>query len=309
MLKILKKIGDELSVLDELTGGSWVCAIDPSSAEIARLQEMGVPQSFITSSLDTDERARTDKENGATLIILRVPYDCGKGSEVRYRTVPLGIILVDEYVVTICKSQIDVLDTLLESRARVVSTTKRNRMILYLLLATAQSYLRYLKAIDGEVEELERKLLRSLRNEEVLELLAYQKSLVYFTTGLKSNELMMKRLERNQLFETYSDDHDLLDDVLTEITQAAEMTQISSNILNQMMDAYASIISNNLNVVMKFLASATIILSFPTIVASIYGMNVTLPFQDDARAFTLIMLAALGVSVSVAIIFRKKNWM
>ncbi len=307
MISILKKTNDGLVKVEEPVGGSWICAIDPNASEIARLQSFGVPQSFITSSLDVDERARTDKEDDATLIVLRVPYDCGPTADVRFRTVTLGMVLVGEYLVTICKFNTEVLDKI-QSRMRVVSTAKRNRLILHILLKTAQGYLNNLRLINVATDEIERKLQRSLQNEEVLQLLAYQKSLVYFTTGLKSNELMMQRLQRNHLFEMYPDDHDLLEDVLTENTQAAEMTAISSNILAQMMDAYASIISNNLNVVMKLLASTTIVLSFPTIVASIYGMNVALPGAKNPVAFFFVMGTALLLSVAVAVLFWKRKW-
>jgi len=199
---------------------------------------------------------------------------------------------VGEYLVTLCKYKVDVLDSLIQSRMRVVSTAKRNRLILHILLVTAQGYLEHLRRINSAVERIEHQLQRSLQNAEVLQLLAYQKSLVYFTTGLKSNELMMHRLQRSHLFEMYSDDQELLEDVLTENTQATEMTAIS----------------NNLNVVMKFLASATIVLSFPTIAASIYGMNVALPGGQAPGAFYVVMGLALLLSLLVAIIFWKRSW-
>lgn len=308
MFSILKKTADGLAISQELTNGSWINVVDPTDAELARLHELGVPESFITSSLDIDERARTDKEDGSLLIVLRVPHDFGPDDDVRYRTVTLGIILVGEYLVTLCKYKIDVLDNLIQNRLRVVSTAKRNRLILHILLVTAQSYLEHLRRIDAAIESIEHQLQRSLQNAEVLQLLAYQKGLVYFTTGLKTNELMMQRLQRSHLFEMYSDDQELLEDVLTENTQAAEMTAISSNILSQMMDAYASIISNNLNVVMKFLASTTIVLSFPTIAASIYGMNVALPGSGAPGAFYVVMGMALMLSLLVGIVFWKRNW-
>jgi magnesium transporter len=159
------------------------------------------------------------------------------------------------------------------------------------------------------VDALEDKLQRSMRNQEVLELLKYEKSLTYFTTALKSNELMMERLQRSQLFQTYPDDLELLEDVLTENQQAIEMVNIAGAILRQMMDACASIISNNLNIVMKFLASITIVLSLPTLVASLYGMNVRLPFEASPLAFPLILVVSFVLSVSVAWIFSKRDWL
>ena len=166
----------------------------------------------------------------------------------------------------------------------------------------------YLREINRTVETLEDRLQLSMRNRELLELLKFQKSLTYFTTALKSNELMMERLHRSQLFKTYPDDEELLEDVLTENQQAIEMTNIAGSILSQMMDAFASIISNNLNVVMKFLASFTIILTFPTMVASFYGMNVGLPLQESPTVFWLILAVSLALSVTVATVFWRRDW-
>lgn len=310
MITVFKNTVQGLETLPERVAGSWVYVLDPRLDEILRLQhELGIPESFINSSLDIDERARIDKEDSTTLLILRVPYLEGEAMDVPYRTATLGIILVKEYIVTICKYRIDVLDSLQHSRPGMLSTAKRNRMILYILLTTAQKYLEYLRRIDAKVEQVEDRLQRSLRNQEVLELLKYQKSLVYFTTGLKTNELLMQRLQRSQMFQAYPDDLDLLEDVLTENHQAIEMVNISSNILSQMMDAFASIISNNLNIVMKFLASVTIIISFPTLVASIYGMNVDLPLQNHPLAFLMVMSIALVISVGVTAWLWWRDWL
>jgi magnesium transporter len=308
VLTIYKRSNGSLAPQEDAVAGSWICATAPDDAEQSNLRALGVPASFIISSLDPDERSRTDRENGAILIIIRVPYDCGPNTDVRFRTVPLGLVLIGDLIITICGFKVRVLDSLLRSSTRVVSTVKRNRFVLHVLLATAQSYLHDLRQINGAVEDVEVRVGRSLQNAEVLELLAYQKSLVYFTTGLKTNELLMQRLQRSQLFQMYPDDQDLLEDVLTENTQAAEMTAISSNILSQMMNAYSSIIANNLNGVMKFLASATIVLSFPTIVASIYGMNVPLPGQEAPWAFYAVMATAVTISISVAVIFWRRDW-
>jgi magnesium transporter len=194
-------------------------------------------------------------------------------------------------------------------KLRGISTAKRNRFLLHLFLLTAQQYLVDLRAINKAVDALEDKLQASLRNREVLELLKYQKSLTYFTTALKANQLMMDRLQKGQMFKMFPDDEDLLEDALTEIGQAIEMTNISSGILSQMMDAFASIISNNLNAVMKFLASVTIILALPTLVASIYGMNVTLPLSGHPSAFWAVLGFAVVVSLLVVVIFWRRDWL
>ncbi len=227
-----------------------------------------------------------------TLVILRVPRYQGETSDIPYTTVPLGIIQTDRVVVTVCSFESDLIRGLTNGRVRNLSTSKRNRFLLHIFLVAAQQYLTYLRAINKTVDVLEDKLQLSLRNREVLELLKYQKSLTYFTTALKANELMMARLQKSQLFRMYPDDEDLLEDALTEIGQAIEMTNISSGILSAMMDAFASIISNNLNVVMKFLASVTIILALPSLVASIYGMNVDLPLGSPSAG--VLVRAGVG---------------
>jgi magnesium transporter len=286
-----------------------VHAINPTPEEIAQLEhETGAPIDFITPALDIDERARTDKENGVTLIVLRIPYFQGADADVPYTTMPLGIVLTEQHVMTVCRNENGVMHELLGGRVRGLSTAKRNRFVLHLLLIIAQKYLQYLRQINKAVDALEDQLQRSQKNRELLQLLQHQKSLVYFTTALKSNELVLQRLQRSRLFDMYPDDTDLLEDALTETQQAIEMTNISGNILSQMMDAFASIISNNLNVVMKFLASITIVLSIPTIVASFYGMNVDLPMQNHPLAFAITLAVALGIAFLVVIVFWRKDW-
>jgi len=178
-----------------------------------------------------------------------------------------------------------------------------------MLRITANRYLNDLRSIDNTVDALEDRLQHALRNRELMELLQYQKSLVYFTTALKSDELILRQLQKYQLFQQYPEDLDLLEDVLTEVQQAIEMTNISSNILTQMVAAFASIISNNLNVVMRFLASVTIILSLPTMIASFFGMNVLVPLAQRTWAFPFILGTAILVCASVAVLFWKKNWL
>ncbi len=309
MITIVKNTELGLETLNTLTVGSWINVIDPTPEEVARLQqELGVPADFVTYPLDMDERARTEKENGSLLIILRVPHFHGAGADVPYTTIPLGIILTDKYIVTICKVYSTVLRDLSGGRVRALSTGKRNRFVLHLLLLMANQYLTYLREINRTTDQLEDQLQKSSRNREVLEMLKHQKSLVYFTTGLKANELVLQRLQRSRLFEMYPDDEDLLEDALTETQQAIEMTNVSSNILAGMMDAFASIISNNLNGVMKFLASITIVLSIPSIVAGFYGMNVDLPLQAHTLAFPLMLGVAVALMALVSFVFWKKDW-
>lgn len=308
MIAIYKNTSTGLAVLTEPQDGCWINAIDPTPQEVQWLQSLNIPPDYTTYPLDLDERPRTERENGEVLIVLRIPYFQGQAADVPYSTLPLGIILNDRYIVTICRRDNEVLSEFACGRMRGLSTAKRNRFVLRLLLSAASRYLVYLREINKVVDALEDQLQLSTRNKEVLELLKFQKSLTYFTTALKSNELMMERLQRSQLFKAFPEDEDLLEDVLTENRQAIEMTSISSNILSSMMDAFASIISNNLNGVMKFLAAITIVLSLPTMVASFYGMNVELPFESAPHAFGLVMAISLMVSLGAILVFVKRDW-
>jgi magnesium transporter len=308
MITIYSHNAQGLLTQKEPTSGSWLNVIDPSPQEIAQIQNLGIFQDFITYPLDLDEQARTEREDGVIFILLRIPYNQGQSEDVPFTTLPLGIILTEQLIFTVCKRDHEILRSFADGKVRDFSPGKRNRFVLRLFLKTAQTYLAYLREINKTVDILEDKLQASLKNKEVLDLLKYQKSLTYFTTALKSNELMMERLQRSQLFKMYPEDEDLLEDVLIENRQAIEMTNIASNILSSMMDAFASIISNNLNVVMKFLASVTIVLSVPTIIASLFGMNVTLPFAHFHYGFLIILVLSLAIVLAVVYIFWRRDW-
>ena len=309
MITIYKNTEFGLEEIPEIVNGCWLNAIDPSSDEIEFLVSQGIVQDFITYPLDLDERPRTEREDdGKQLILIRIPYYDGVKADIPYITIPLGIILTDRFMVTVCRRKNDILQEFASGRVRGFSTSKRNRFVLRLLLANASRYLFYLREINKITDVLEDTLTASMRNKEVFELLKYQKSLVYFTTALKSNELMLERLQRSQLFKQYPDDEDLLEDVITENQQAIEMVNISGSILSSMMDAFASIISNNMNIVMKFLTSMTIVMSIPTIVTSYFGMNVPIPLADQNWAYLGIIGLFLAISIIVIVIFLRRDW-
>jgi magnesium transporter len=308
VLTILKSTNAGVQELDQQMAGAWVNVIDPTPDEIARLEGWHIPSEMITYPLDLDEMARTEKDNGFTLILLRVPYFQGSGVDVPYTTIPLGIILTQEYIITICKIDHPLLQDFVSMRVKGWSTSKKNRFILNIFWAASNRFLTYLRQINKIVDELEDQLQASTRNRELLEILKFQKSLTYFTTALRSNELMLERLQRSQMFAQYEEDQELLEDVVTENQQAIEMTNIASTILSSMMDAFASIISNNLNVVMKALAAITIVLNLPAIVAAFYGMNVDLPFQNHPLAFVFTILFSFILTGIAVYIFAKRDW-
>jgi len=310
MISIYQTRDGRLEAVEEQVDGCWASLIDPTPEEIARVRTaVEVPEDFLTHALDRGEQARTEREDGAMLVVLRVPFFQGEAADIPHITVPLGIVVTDRYLVTVCAHDVGVLRQLTSGAVRGLSTVKHNRFVLHAMHVTAQRYLYHLGEINKAVDALEDRLQASLRNRELLELLKRQKSLVYFTEALKSNEVMLERLQRSQLFQAYPDDLELLEDVLTEFRQAMEMTTISGNILSQMMDAFASIISNNLNVVMKFLASVTIILALPTLVASVYGMNIALPLQGHPAAFLIVLGTSLLAAVVVVIVFWRRDWL
>jgi magnesium transporter len=311
MITIFKTLPDGLTIVDQVVPGSWVHVVDPDQVETACLQdERCIPDTFITASLDVDALARIDHEQDMLLItfLMRHVYSDDAG-EVPYSTTPLGIILAPDCLFTISKIPPPFLSDLTKRYARQLATAKRHRLVLLLFLAIAQSYVLYLRDLENQTDAIQRKVQISLQNKELLQLLRYQKSLVYFLTSLESNDLLMKRLQRNHLFEMYPDDLNLLEDVLRANAQATNMAKISIDILSQMMDAYASMVSNNLNTVMKILAVATIILSIPTVIASIYGMNVRLPGQESGWAFGSIIGLSLVIAVLVGVMFWKRDWL
>ncbi|HEY9077361.1 MAG TPA: magnesium transporter CorA family protein [Anaerolineaceae bacterium] len=309
MYQIIKSTASGLEMMVEPVSGCWINVIDPTPEETDFLVSLGIPQDFITYSLDQDERSRSEREdNGVLLILIRIPYFQGAKTDVPYITIPLGLILAENMIITVCKKENTIINDFCCGKAKGLSTGKRNRFVLRVLLSTAILYLNYLREIDKIVDVLEDRLQLSMRNHEVLELLKYQKSLVYFTTALKANELLLERMHKSQLFKMYPDDEDLVEDVLTENQQAIEMVNTSSNILSSMMDAFASIISNNLNVVMKFLTSATIVISLPSMVYGFFGMNVPLPYQDEWFAALLVIGLSFGIAGIVVYIFYKRDW-
>jgi magnesium transporter len=308
VVQIFKSVGSELLHLDEIVSGCWIHLCDPSPAELSRVHEqLGVPEDFLAAPLDMDERARTERDDPFLLIILRIPFYRGKEDPVPYSTIPLGIVLSEKAVVTVCAVETEMMRELTLGTLRNFSTGKRNRFLLRIFLKTASRYLQYIRVMNKAVEHVEDQLQTAQRNEELFELLQFQKSVTYFMAALRANESVMARLQRSQMFQEYPEDEELLEDVLTEMRQAIEMTDITGNILTQMMGAFASIISNNLNVVMKFLAAVTIILTLPTMVASFYGMNVPLPLAEHPLAFAAVAGLALAMILATVFIFRRKS--
>jgi magnesium transporter len=308
MLHIYKTTEQGVEKLDTVINGCWINAVDPTPDETRQLIDWGIEGDYINYSLDQDEMARVEREDEYTFILLRIPIFQGTNVDVPYTTVPLGIYIQEHMVTTICRHESDVFKVLTNGKYRGLRTGKRYRLALYIFLETSLRYLNCLRAINKTTDALEDQLQKSTRNREVLELLKYQKSLTYFSTALRSNEVMMERIQRIQMFNQYEEDQDLLEDVLTENQQAIQMVNINNEILSSMMDAFASIISNNLNTVMKALAALTIVVSVPGTVAAFFGMNVALPGEAHPLAFVAVIGFAVLLTGLASLIFAKRDW-
>ncbi len=306
MISVYKTIEDELISMDKIEEGCWVSVTRPTSEELVRLQEeTGIDIDDLRAPLDDEERSRVEIEDHYNMILVDIPSLDEKD---RYVTIPLGIFMTKEQIVTVCLEESPVLKAFENKRVREFYTFKKTRFVFQILYRNATSYLRYLRIIDRKSEQIEEKLHISQKNSELIELLELEKSLVYFTTSLRSNEVVLEKLLRTERVRKYPEDEDLLEDVIIENKQAIEMANIYSGILSGTMDAFASVISNNLNIVMKFLATVTIVLSIPTMIASFFGMNFdNIPLGHAPYGFYTIIILTLVVSLVVAFFFRKKD--
>jgi len=310
MINLLRLSENRFIPTDKIERHCLINVISPEKDELDWLStELCIPHDFLTDPLDIDERARIEVENGVLLIVLRIPKYDETNSEIPFTTMPAGIILTrDDTIVTISSSDaMDMLD-MFSTRTKGIISGKRSSVVLQIFLKTALLYLKYLKEIYRRTSDIEIELQKALKNEELIRLLNLEKSLVFFTTSLKSNELMMERLLRTELLKLTADDKDRLEDVLIDNRQAIEMANIYSNILSGMMDAFASIISNNLNAVMKILTLITIILMIPTLISSIYGMNIETPFQRSPYAFLIFSGGSFVLLFISILIFKRNRW-
>ncbi len=269
-------VDGKISELSELSSGCWVNMIDPTEEEILSISEkLSIETDFLKAALDEEETSRIDTEDDQTLIIIDVPATLAADGAVIYSTLPMGIILTDTNIVSVCLRETSVIREFADGKVKNVNPALKTQFVLLMLLKVAGRFLQYLKQIDKISVAVEKKLHKSMKNKELIQLLDLEKSLVYFSTSLKANELTIEKILRGRIIKLYDDDQDLLEDVLIEIKQAIEMSNIYSSILSGTMDAFASVISNNLNIVMKVLASITILMAIPTMVSGFYGMNVS----------------------------------
>ena len=297
-----------INEISEPIEGCWISVVDPTATELVELsQKYQIDLDHLKAPLDEEERSRIEVEDNYTLIIVDVPITEERKEKNYFVTIPCGSILTELCLITICLMDTPVLSNFKEGRVRNFWTYKKTRFILQILFRNASLYLQYLRIIDKKSDEVEKQLHISTKNQELIELLELEKSLVYFSTSLRGNELVLERLLKIEKIKQYPEDEELLDDVIIENKQAIEMSDIYSNILSGTMDAYASVISNNLNIVMKVLAVITIVMSIPTMIASFWGMNVPVPFADSPFGFFGLVGVSLVLTVIGSIVLGKKK--
>ncbi|MBE6074049.1 MAG: magnesium transporter CorA family protein [Selenomonas ruminantium] len=315
MLQIYKSL--ESGPLQELTlktleKGAWINIVDPTPYELKVVSNLTeVDPDFLRSALDDEERSHTDIEDDSVMVLTNVAVCRGQDS---YDALPLAIIVTEEYIITVCLEETPVMAEFNERTAKLFRTYKKTRFLFQILYKSMTFYLRYLRQISKLSDDIENQLRHDMKNSEILRLLELQKGLTYFNAAIRSNGAVLDKLLRMRnnpqltpILKAYDEDEDLLEDVIIENKQAKEMVEMYSKILARMADTFTSIIANNQNLVMKFLAAMTIIIAIPTVVSSFFGMNVPVPFTDDVHGFFYVMVIAFGISISGAYALWKKD--
>ena len=295
--------------IKEFRPGSWINLVNPTAEEIKTVcSNLKIEDEFIKYPLDYEEQARIDIEDDMTLFVIDVPVIEETKDGKSYSTMPLGLIVVrDEYFISVSLKKNRIIEAFEKGRVKEMYTYKKTRFLIQILYLNASYYLNDLKRINKEAENTVNGLKKSMKNQDLIQLLNLENSLVYITTSLKANEIVMEKTARGKILKSYEEDDEILEDAIVENRQAIEMSKIYSEVLNGTMDAYASIISNNLNVVMKFLASITIVLSLPTLIASIWGMNVPLPFAANPYGFLIVCGISVLISIVAFVWLKKKD--
>ncbi len=298
----------ELVECEEISAGTWVNLENPSDLEVQQVcAKTGLPEDMLKAALDEEERARIDIDGESTLIVIDIPVINEEKDTYVYSTLPLAIVFSEKYFVTVCLRDTAVLGDFVNNGVRNFDVNKRTRFIYQILYVNATKYLHYLGLIDRTANRIQQSLHRALKNTELIKLLDLDKALVYFSTSLNANQVVINRIKQMSTVKHYEDDNDLLDDVIIENRQAIEMASIHREVLSGTMDAFASVISNNQNIVMKLLTAITILLTIPTLIASLWGMNVQVPLAGAPYGFWVILGVIVAILIPVVIIMIRKN--
>lgn len=309
MISIYKTVDDSLAALSEPEKGCWVNLVSPTQDEVRQIASMlSIEQDFVAAALDEEESARIESDAGQLMIVVDIPTVDQENGAYVYATLPMGVVMTEDYIVTVCTREIPLIADFLTGKVKGFWTYKKTRFVLQLLYRNAVRFLTYLRQIDRSSLRFENEMYKSMRNKEMIQLLRIEKSLVYFSTSLKANEVVLEKLMRQELVKRYPEDEDLLEDVIIENKQAIEMCNIYSNVLSATMEAMGSLISNNLNIVMKALTSITLVISVPTLIASLWGMNVGgIPLAEHPYGFLIMCVISLLLSLAAAAVLMKRK--
>ncbi|MCS7149338.1 MAG: magnesium transporter CorA family protein [Caldimicrobium sp.] len=318
MIKIFRSERGVLVPSEEIRENCWICLTNPTELEINYLESrLRILPEFLRYPLDEEERPRLEKEENQVLMIIRLPTPTTAGLYVRYETIPIGIIVTEENILTICLVEHPIFEDFIAfvNKSKTFDLSKPVIFLLHFFYKATSLYIKYLRQIDRTIEEYEELIFKALTNEEFLKMLSLEKTLTYFNTSLQGNDVVLTKLQSGRYLRLTEEDLELLEDVQIENKQAIEMTKIFTSILANTMDAYASIINNNVNLIMKFLATMAVVLAIPTIVYSMYGMNIPLPFQElgplkgTPHAFYIVNVIIVLVCTLILIFFRRKRFL
>ena len=311
MMKIYRTQDKQLTRVEDMSEGAWICLTSPTDEEVRRVAAtLDIEPTDIVAATDPEESARISLEDGYTVIIVDIPIKVDGAGEGVYTTIPLGILLTQELIVTVCSADTAVVGDFAACRVRGFSTRKKMRFVYQLLYRAATMYQQELRLIDRRRQAIEKNLAGELKDSDLMELHALESTLVYFATSLRANATVLDRLTRYKRLEQYPDDRELLDDVIVEIRQAIEMTSIYRDDIKGTRELFSSILDNRLNNAMKYLTSVTLLMAVPTVISGLYGMNVDIdgmPFSGSDYGFVIVCLLTLAICGIAAWVLHKKH--
>lgn len=304
MIEYYKTRNGLINKEDSFISGCWINITNPSISELRNISSrFNIDINTLSSALDKEERSRLESEDNYNMVIIDVPIDESDVNSFTYSTMPLSIVLVNDAIITISSIESEILNVFIKNKIKNFSTTKKSRFLFQILQQNAFCYLKYLRQIDNLTNQIERNIYSSVKNQELIQILNLEKSLIYFSTSLKANDMILNKIMRTKSIVKFEDDEDLLEDVLMDNKQALEMSNIYGDILSRVMDAFSSIISNNQNRVMSILTSVTLIMSIFTIISGFFGMNVLgLPFSTHPYGFFIIILISILIAIMASIL-------
>lgn len=304
------EMNGRLLEIEEVIDGCWINMVDPSEIEVKQYSEkLNIDIDFIKAALDTEERARLehDEDNDAILLVVDYPYIEFDKESRAYETIPIGIIYTDQCIITVCTEENLVVKRFLSTNVKGFYTYKKVRFMLQILFRISTLYIEYLKQINKHTIYLEEALAKNLSNNELKQILYLEKSLIYFSTSLRSNDFVLERLKRFRFVNQFEEDEELIEDILIENKQALDMAKIYTTVLENMMVVYSTIISNNMNQAMKILTALTVVAAIPTFITGFFGMNVYLPFSEEPLMYIIIFVFSLVICYFAMKIMKLKN--